>query len=263
MRAQQEFRPRVLGRTGLTVGAMGISASYGVPTAGVEEAFEHGVNYLYWGSLRRGAFAQAIRNLAPHRDRMVLVVQSYSRLASVLRFSLERALRKLHTDYADILLLGLWNREIPMRLLDAARNLQQRGLVRFVAVSTHKRAFALSVAKAPDIDVLHVRYSAGHRGAEHDIFASLPVSSGPGIVSFTATGWGKLLNPKNTVAGERVPTAADCYRFVLSNPAVDVCMSGPKTAQHVKDVIAAMELGPMSEEELAWMRRVGDRVYRR
>jgi hypothetical protein len=40
------FERATLGRTGLEVGRLGISASYGVPTAAVERAFEQGVNYL-------------------------------------------------------------------------------------------------------------------------------------------------------------------------------------------------------------------------
>jgi hypothetical protein len=47
---------RALGRTGLKAGPIGMAASYGVPAAAVERAFERGVNYLYWGSFRRGPF---------------------------------------------------------------------------------------------------------------------------------------------------------------------------------------------------------------
>ena len=46
---------RTLGRTGLEVGRLGMAASYGVPARAVEQAFERGVNYLYWGTFRRGA----------------------------------------------------------------------------------------------------------------------------------------------------------------------------------------------------------------
>ena len=37
----------------------------------------------------------------------------------------------------------------------------------------------------------------------------------PGTVSFTATRWGKLLDPKKMPSGEKPLTAADAYRFVL------------------------------------------------
>src|SRR5678815_4688512 len=112
------FAPRVLGRTGLRVGPLGIASSYGVPSSAVERAFEHGVNYLYWGSLRRSGFATAIRNLSSHRERLVIVIQSFSRVASLMGWSLERALRSLRIGYADVLLLGAWSKPVPPRILD-------------------------------------------------------------------------------------------------------------------------------------------------
>ena len=45
--------PRILGRSGLEVGRLGVASSYGAPPAAFEEAFERGCNYFYWGSLRK------------------------------------------------------------------------------------------------------------------------------------------------------------------------------------------------------------------
>ena len=81
------------------------------------------------------------------------------------------------------------------------------------------------------------------------------------IVAFTATSWGQLMDPKRVPAGERIPAAADCYRFVLSNPAVDVCIAGPKNEEQARAASDALRLGPLNEEELAWMRRVGRAVH--
>ena len=248
---------RALGRTGLTVGRMGISAGYGVPTAAVERAFDHGVNYLYWGTRRTDAFAQAVRNLRAKRESFVLVVQSYSRVAGLLTWSLERALRKLELDYADVLLLGLWNKPVAPAIFDAARAARERGLVRHLAQSSHKRPLIPTLAAGDDLDVLHFRYNAAHPGAEHDIFPNLPPTDRPGLVAFTATSWRQLLKDSKLQPGERVPTATECYRFVLSRPEVDVCMSGPSKDEHVDSVIEALERGPLAADEMEWMRRVG------
>ena len=245
----------------MTVGPLGISSSYGVPAAGVERAFEAGMTYVYWGSMRRAAFAEGIRNLAPQRDRMILVIQSYHALASGIVRSVEHGLRTLGFDRADVLLLGFWNRPVPGRIRAACQSLRERGLVRYVGVSTHNRPIIAPLSGDPEIDLFHVRYNAVHTGAERDVFPHLPIERPPGIVSFTATSWKQLLDPRRVPEGERVPTAADCYRFVLSNPAVDVCMTGPKTAEHVDEAIRAMAMGPMNGEELAWMRRVGQAIY--
>jgi aryl-alcohol dehydrogenase-like predicted oxidoreductase len=258
----ENWKHTVLGRTGREVGRLGMAGGYGVPTDAVERAFEQGINYLYWGSMRRDAFAQALRNLNGKRDKFVLVVQSYSRVAALVGWSLERALRKVGMDYADVLLLGLWNRAPADKILDAARQLRARGLIRHIAVSTHHRPLVTQLASNPDLDVFHLRYNAAHPGAEREIFPLLPANeSRPGMVAFTATSWRQLLKPKNTPPGDKTPSAVDCYRFVLSNAAIDVCMTGPSSAAHVHEALKAFDLGPMSPEELAWMRRVGESVH--
>ena len=259
--AVQTFERNVLGSTGLSVGRLGVAASYGVPAAAVERAFEHGVNYFYWGTFRRGGFGRALRNLAPQRDRFVLVIQSYSRIASLMGLSLERALRQLHLDHADVLLLGLWNKPVPPRILDAARKLKDRGLVRFLACSSHDRPLIARMVSNHEFDVIHFRYNAVHTGAESEIFPHIPPQNPPGMVSYTATSWGQLMNPKKVPGNEKTPTAADCYRFVLTRPEVDVCMTGPANAEQMDHALEALRQGPMSEPELAWMRRVGVAIH--
>ena len=253
------FQPATLGRTGLAVGRLGLGASYGVPAAAVERGFEAGMNYLFWASIRTGKFAAALRNLKPKRDRMALVIESYSRLAGLMRWSIELALRTIGYDHADVLLLGMWNKPVPARLIEAAGRLRERGLVRFVGVSTHKRSLVPKLAA--DFDVVHFRYNAVHTGAERDVFPRLAARNRAGLAAFTATSWKQLLGHRRIPGNERVPTAGDCYRFVLARPEIDVCLTGPGQAGHVEEAIAALKRGPMAEEELAWMRRVGAAIY--
>jgi aryl-alcohol dehydrogenase-like predicted oxidoreductase len=241
-----------------------MAASYGIPAAAVERSFERGVNYLYWGSFRRGPFGQALRNLKARRERMVLVLQSYSRMAALMAPSVEMALRRLRFDYADVLLLGLWGAKPPARILEASRRLKERGLIRHIAISTHHRPLVSELAADPTFGIVHLRYNAVHKGAEREVFPLLAGNgTNPGLVAFTATSWRQLLDAKRMPPGERVPSAADCYRFVLSNAAVDVCMTGPSNEAQADEALRAIELGPMNEEELAWMRRVGDFIHKR
>jgi aryl-alcohol dehydrogenase-like predicted oxidoreductase len=264
------FERTLLGRTGLEVGRLGVASGYGVPGTALEWAFERGVDYIFWGSRRGDSFGAALKRLGTHRERFVLVIESYTRVASLLSWSLERALRTLSFDHTDVLLLGLWNKPVPPRILEAARRLKERGLVRFLAVSTHKRTLVPRVAAGGDFDVIHFRYNAAHAGAEEDIFPRLPAAHRPGMVSFTATSWRRLLGQAplqgllpgshRLPASERVPTAADCYRYVLTRPEVDVCLTGPANAAQMEEALEALRKGPMSQDELAWMRRVGRAV---
>jgi len=110
--------------------------------------------------------------------------------------------------------------------------------------------------------VFQLRYNAVHRGAEKDIFPYLPEQNRPGIVNFTATCWRKLLNAKNMPAGERPLSGTDCYRFVLSNPNVDVCLTGPSSAERLEQNLEALEAGPLSAEEMERIVRIGDHIHR-
>ena len=254
------FLPRVLGRTGLAVGPLGLSSSYGLPARALEMAFERGMNYLYWGSLRRESFAQGLRNLRPQRNKMVLVVQSYSRLGSLTRWSVEKALRRIGFDYADVLLLGYWNSPVSPRILDAARELQRTGKVRFLSISTHDNQFLGAWAAASPVDIFQLRYNAVDRSAEQHVFPNVQAQEPPGMVAYTATCWKRLLQQGMSAPGDPVPMAGDCYRFVLSNPNIHICMTGTADEEQTRHALDAIDRGPMSPDELAWMRRTGDAI---
>ena len=258
--------PAVLGRTGLKVGRLGVASGYGMPTTAIEEAFERGCNYFTWGTVIKGYSAymrQALKNIVAkgQRDRLVLATFTYAHNNFLTERLLARGLKSAGLDHADILILGYFSREPPRRLIDGALRMKERGLSRFIGLSSHNRKLLGKLAGNGEFDVMHLRYNAAHRGAETEIFPCLGEERRPGIVSFTATRWGKLLDPKRMPPGEQPPTAADCYRFVLSNPAVDVCISGAKTGEQMRANLAGLDAGPMSDAELARMRRIGDHIH--
>jgi aryl-alcohol dehydrogenase-like predicted oxidoreductase len=254
-----------LGRTKLEVGRLGIASSYRAPAAAYEEAFERGCNYFTWGSFVRGRSAQmrtAMRNIIARgqRDGLVLAMLTYAHSAWLTDLSFSRGLKALGTDYADVLLLGYYSKRPPRRVLDGATRLKEKGLVRYIGVTSHNRQVIPTLAAEGVIDVFHVRYNAAHQGAETDVFPHLGEPR-PGIVAFTATRWGKLLDRKSMPPDEAPLTAVDAYRFALSNPSVDVCMSGPKTLEQMRENLALLDSGPLDGAELERIRRIGDWVY--
>ncbi len=139
--------------------------------------------------------------------------------------------------------------------------MKERGLVRFIGLSGHNRKLFPELGKQGNFDLFHVRYNAAHRGAETETFPVLDEKNRPGIVSFTATRMGQLLNPKKMPKGEAPPTAVDCYRFVLSNSSVDICMIGTKNSDQMRENLTTLDKAPMSKEELDRMRKIGDYIY--
>ena len=61
--------------------------------------------------------------------------------------------------------------------------------------------------------------------------------------------------------GEKPLTAQDCYRFVLSNPAVDVCMTGARSLEMMRENLQTLDSDPLTEEEMGRIRRIGDHMY--
>ncbi|XXT24231.1 hypothetical protein WME94_22070 [Sorangium sp. So ce429] len=263
------FQRTTLGRTGLGVSRLGL-ASNGACRRDVEWAVDQGINYLYWGSLRRPDFGAAVRHLArSRRAELVVVVQTYARVAALVRPSVELALRRLGLDHADVLLLGWWNEPPDARIVDAARRVCEAGKARHIMISCHRRATFARYIADPTYGAIMVRYNAAHPGAETEVFPHLdpgPTAPGdgarprPGVVAYTATRWGALLDPRLIPPGEPPPRGSDCYRFALTHPDVDVALCGAKTTDEVREALEALARGPMDAEELAWMKRVGAAV---
>jgi predicted aldo/keto reductase-like oxidoreductase len=259
-------QPAVLGRTGLQVGRLGVASGYQAPADAIELAFEKGCNYLTWGTFIRGRsphMREAVRRIVANgqRDRMVLSMFSYAHQAWLTETLFVRGLRDLGIERADVLVLGYFSSQPGRAIIDGALRMKERGLVRFIGVSGHNRKLFGQLRREGVIDLFHVRYSAVHSGAEHDAFQETGGAQRPGVVAFTAAAWGKLLDAGKMPAGEAPPSPADCYRFALSHPAVDVCMVGARSMAEMREDLKALELGPLNAAEMARMRRIGDHIY--
>ena len=258
------FKRVILGRTGFSVSPLGIASSYGTDAAMVEEAVDRGVNYLYWGAKRSPTMAEGIRRVArKNRDDLIIVVHTFTRKKASLQKIVEKSIKELGIDYIDVLLMAWFNKKPTVKLMEQANALREKGQIRTLALSGHKRSVFPALEKEKLFDIFHIRYNAAHRGAEKEIFDHFPEEKGPGVVSFTNTRWGGLLDAENMPQGEKPLTAVDCYRFTISHPKVHVAVCGPSNMNQLKENLAVLELGPMNQEEIDRMRRIGDHVYQK
>lgn len=242
---------------------LGLAGNYGIDPDGIDWALnETEINYVFW-TPRMGRATEPLRS-ALARDRNRFVVATGPTVAvrgAGLRRFVERALRVLDTDYLDVLQmhwLGVLSRWGDGTVGEMVR-LRDEGKVRALGVSIHNRRRAGRLAADSPLDLLMVRYNAAHPGAEEDIFPHVD----PGrrsVVAYTATRWRKLLKRPRGWDGA-VPSAGECYRFCLTEPKVSVVLTGPKNRAMLEANLEAVRRGPMSGDQIAWMREFGRVVH--
>ncbi|MFP2934489.1 aldo/keto reductase, partial [Pyxidicoccus sp. 3LG] len=255
---------RPLGTTGLHVSPLVLSGAHLTATQPFFEAHESGLNTFFWEP-RYAALTQFLQNRRDQRSGLVVIAGSYHAGPAALRRDVESALRRLRTSWLDVFLL-FWVRS-PERLSDedfaALDTLRTEGKVRAFGFSTHLRDLARDALTRHPWPVVMTRHSAAHPGAEA---AFLPEAQarGTGVLTFTATCYGRLLQPAPGTPPDAVlPTAIDCYRYSLSQPGVSASLTAPRSRRellHNLEVLARPYLEP---DALPVMRAHGERVRAR
>ena len=261
----ENFLHTRLGGSELRVHRLGLSASYRPGKKTVFKAADAGVNFFFGFGIDTQMVAALREIMQKERTRYILATGAYNLIFGYpnLRRTLEKRLRQFGTDYIDLFLfLGVMKeKELTPQVLDELRRFRDEGKVRSIGISTHDRKLAGRLAAEGMLDTLMVRYNAAHRGAEQDIFPHIK-AHGTGVVGYTATRWSYLLRrPKTLPEDTPVPTAGQCYRFVLSNPDVNVCLTAPKNLKEFEENLRSLEAGPLSGEEMLFMKRFGDAVH--
>jgi predicted aldo/keto reductase-like oxidoreductase len=133
--------------------------------------------------------------------------------------------------------------------------------VKHLVVSAHDRSTYKAHLDRNVFDLIMVRYNAAHRGADRDVFPFLPEDHPPGVICYNSTRWGNLFDPQWMPDGERTPTPVDLYRYVLSNPHIQMVLTAPETFDQLKENVKTLEAGPVTDEERQWLERIGDHVH--
>jgi aryl-alcohol dehydrogenase-like predicted oxidoreductase len=256
---------RAFGHTGIKVSPLGLSASYYPGRKTVYAAVDEGIN-LFFAFGFDVQMTRTLRDILPsRRDNFVLATGAYNYIwwAQNVRRAFEKRLRQFNTDYIDIFLfLGVMKpAEFTPDVHEELLKLKQEGKVRAIGLSCHNRPFLGQLAAAGTVDALMLRYNAAHRGAERDIFPRLAAHN-PGVIGYTATRWTYLLRrPGPWPKDARIPTAGECYRFVLSNPHVHTVLTAPRTERELRESTAAVRNGPLDADDVRFMTAFGDVVH--
>lgn len=287
---------RTLGNTGIAIAPLGISGAGEMPIACYEAARDAGANLFFWEPTHRSLSVFLKR--APDRRDLVIVTGSYEADARSIERDVDRALRRLRVDALGVMLL-FWVRS-SARLGDVAwhtlERLKNKGKVRAIGFSTHLRDLAAQAIAARPWDVVMCRLSAAHPGAERQLLPAA-VAQGTGVIAFSALCYGRLvsaplaartaarrasreleragvdvraigssgavaLDPTAPDRSSLAPmiSAADCYRYALSQPGVSACLSSPRRFRELSENLAVLRDPTLDRASIERLRAHGERV---
>ena len=266
------FSSDIVTRSGDPVCRLGL-ASRGnthLTSQDVAHAIDRGINYLNWCGHPDG-MGQAIRQLSHRqRDQIVIATQFSARRQNQARRELDQLLERLDTSWIDVLTFYYVETEDEWATisgkegaLDVILQARDEGVIRFIGLTTHQRKLAAQRAARKEASLLMIRYNAAHRGAEQEVFPVTVPLNIP-VVTFTGLRWGALLkntaeDPPHTI----LPTARDCYRFVLSNSAVSVGLTAPNDRIELNDNLNLLnDCRRLTKQEMKQICDHGDRVHR-
>jgi hypothetical protein len=249
---------RPLGPGRIAVAPLGISGHYGLPVGGFVRAVAAGVNLLFWEPNYGTLTAFAARLPSSQRRELHFLSGTFEADGARLRRDAERALRLLGIERLAVYLVfwvQSWTR-VTDDVREALERLKGEGKVAAFGLSTHSRPLALEAIDA-GWDPVMVRHSAAHRGAEAEVFPRA-LARGSSLLTFSNTCYGRLLQPR---PGLSPPTAADCYRYTLEQPAVAACFSAPATLEQLEEDLAALRDPVLPEERRAALLAQGAALY--
>ena len=249
----------------ILVSRMGLSGHYRLPTNGFRAARRAGINLMFWEP-NYDTMTRFMRDLQPSdRQQIHIMAGSFSADPRGVKRDIENVLRNLRIETITLFLMfwvRSWER-IADDVVELLHEMQAAGKIRRFSLSTHNRPLAIHAIEQ-NWNPLMVRHSLAHRGAEETIFpAAMQREKGgqkkPTLITFNNTCYGRLL--KKTSRLDRPPTAAECYQYTLSQPAVAACLTAPTTIEHLQHNLTAMNAGPLDAPRLADLVEHGDAVY--
>jgi len=245
---------------------LGLAAYPKQQRACVRVAHEAGVNFFFFYSLGQQSVIDGLTPvLRRSREDVIVATGSGSRSRKGLERVRRAICRRLSVDVLDVFFAEYVDpfEHAPRvfdddGVLDLLCEWRESGAIRFVGASAHDRKLARRLVDDGRIDVLMHRYNMAHRKAAASVFPAAAAAGIP-IVAFTATRWRTLLEGHSKWPGP-VPTAADCYRYCLTAPAVQVVLSAPRTTTQLRANLTALESESSELASTDWD-AYGDLVY--
>jgi uncharacterized protein len=232
---------RTLGKTGLKVTAVSMGVMNCSDPAVVLRAFDLGINFYDTADCyMRGHNEEMVGKVFEgKRQKVFIETKVHVHDEKKMRASVERSLRRLRTDYIDVL---VWHGHSSPdevsdpKLFEFMSKMKKEGKVRFTGFSAHSRMAPLlrEVAKSSLHDVALVSYNFT-RSKDLKEAVALAAQSGIGIVAMKTQSGGYK---KEKMGGLSPHQAA--LKYVLRDQNISAAVPGVTTIEQIEECAAVM-----------------------
>jgi hypothetical protein len=240
----------------------------------VPAAFDAGINFFFvtadmhwplYEGVRRG-LTMLLERGGGVRDEIVVGAVSYVTQPEFCRVPFEEVVEAIpDLGRVDVTIAGgAYANDLLVRLVEYRKH--RTGAlpgVKATAASFHDRAAAREAIRHELVDLAFIRYNPLHRGAEEDLLPHLSSpSEGRALLYNFKSAIGHLTEKQYQKLGLDPhvwrPDVTDYYRFALTRPEIDGILCSLNEERHVAALDEALARGPLDDEELQFLRDLGD-----
>jgi len=232
---------RTLGKTGLKVTTVGMGVMNCSDPAVLQRAFDLGINFYDTADCyMRGRNEEMVGKVFQgRRDKVFIQTKVHDHDEKQMRQSVERSLRRLRTDYIDVLVWHDLHRPEEVsdeRLFEFMTKMKKEGKVRFTGFSSHSNMAALlkEAARLTYHDVALVSYNFTHSKNLREAIVQA-AQAGIGIVAMKTQAGGYK---KGKMEGLTPHQAA--LKYVLDDRNVATAVPGVTTLEQIDECAGAM-----------------------
>lgn len=280
---------RELGKTGMTVSVIGLGAGQigqeAVPQEQAEKLLntmlDDGMNVFDTGS-SYGESEEFIGNTVSQRRQEFWLISKCGDTKDMtledftpekMNHEIDRSLRRLQTDYMDVLFIDTCNKEKLQEgdVIDVVKRAKEKGKTRFIGYSGDGDD-AIYAVETGEFDVLEISVSVADQEAIDRGILQMAKDKGMGVLSKRSIA-NVCWKPDPTqlqdisdyqkrllkldypfIKGDMVEAVTHCLRFALAVPNVDCALVGTTQVDHWKQDLAIVQQGPLSSEEYETIR---------
>jgi len=251
---------RTLGRTGVQVSEIGFGGIPIIPMESLDEtdqilnhALDVGINYIDTAEAYPTSEMKIGRVMKDRRSEAFLATKTTARDRDGALAHLEQSLKQLQTDHVDLWQLhdistvDLWQKVMgPGGALEAARQAQEQGMVRFVGVSGHNNETLLLAVRSGEFDTILCVYNLAIHSSGDEVLPEAAAAN-VGVAIMKPLSGGVFFRREETY----IPPEK-AWHFVLDRPEVSVALAGTNCLRDIDQALAASAaFAPLTPEELA------------